>query len=143
MAGPPDIFLKFMNTTHRVMLKVSGGRLGWNMGKMPVVELTTTGRKSGEKRSVMLTAPIVDGDDVVLVASKGGRDTHPLWYLNLQAQPEVEIVMDGTTRAMRARTADAEERKVLWPQITSSYKGYAGYQEKTDREIPVVILEPR
>ena len=83
------------------------------MGKMPVVELTTSGRKSGEKRSVMLTAPIVDGDDVVLVASKGGRDTHPLWYLNLQAQPEVEIVMDGTTRAMRARTADAEERKVL------------------------------
>ena len=143
MAGPPDAFLKFMNLVHQGVRKVSGGRLGDKLGSMPVVELTTTGRKSGEKRTVLLTSPIVDGDDVVLVASKGGRDTHPLWYLNLVAQPDVEIKMAGTTRPMRARTADAEERKVLWPRITSSYKGYAGYEKKTDREIPVVILEPR
>ena len=143
MAGPPDIALKFMNLTHRVVLKLTGGRVGTKLGPMPVVELTTTGRKSGEKRTVLLTAPIVDGDDVVIVASKGGRDTHPLWYLNLQAEPNVDIKMAGKARAMRARTADAEERKVLWPQITSTYKGYAGYQTKTDREIPVVILEPR
>ena len=143
MPAPPDAFLKFMNTLHKTVLKVSGGRIGGKLGKMPVVELTTVGRKSGEKRTIMLTAPIVDGDDVVLVASKGGADTHPAWYLNLQAQPDVDIVMGGKHRAMRARTADAEERKVLWPQITSTYKGYAGYQTKTDREIPVVILEPR
>jgi deazaflavin-dependent oxidoreductase (nitroreductase family) len=143
MSGPPEALLKFANVAHKTLLKVSGGKLGWKMGKMPVVELTTIGRKSGEKRTIMLTAPIVDGDDVVLVASKGGADSHPAWYLNLQAQPEVDIVMGGKARAMRARTADAEERKVLWPQITSTYKGYAGYQTKTDREIPVVILEPR
>ena len=77
MAGPPDIFLKFMNGSHRVLLKVSGGRLGHKFGNMPVVELTTTGRKSGEKRSVMLTAPIVDGDDVVVVASRAGATATP------------------------------------------------------------------
>ena len=140
---PSDASLKFMNAAHRALLKVTGGRLGTKFGSMPVVELTTTGRKSGEKRTVMLTAPIVDGDKVVIVASKGGRDTNPLWYLNLQADPEVDIKVGGKDRAMTARTASSEERADMWPRITKAYKGYAGYQTKTDREIPVVILEPR
>ncbi|HEX7133115.1 MAG TPA: nitroreductase/quinone reductase family protein, partial [Iamia sp.] len=80
---------------------------------------------------------------VVLVASKGGDDRDPLWYGNLVAQPDVEVTIAGTTTPMRARTATAEERAELWPRITTAYKGYAGYQKRTDREIPVVICEPR
>jgi deazaflavin-dependent oxidoreductase (nitroreductase family) len=109
---------------------------------MPVVKLETTGRKTGQRRTTMLTAPVWDDGKVVLVASKGGYDKHPVWYLNLQAQPQVTITMLGRTRDMVARTASADEKAELWPQIVSAYKGYAGYQKRTDRDIPVVILEP-
>ena len=94
-------------------------------------------------RSTLLTAPVHSEDRIVLVASKGGDDRNPLWYENLRANPDVEITIDGTTRAMRARTASPEEKAELWPQITSAYKGYAGYQKRTTREIPVVICEAR
>jgi len=91
----------------------------------------------------MLSVPIIEGDLMVLVASFGGDDRHPAWYLNLQANPEVRVTMSGTTRTMVARTATEEERAELWPQITSAYGGYARYQERTERQIPAVILEPR
>ncbi|HEX2578249.1 MAG TPA: nitroreductase/quinone reductase family protein, partial [Aquihabitans sp.] len=111
--------------------------------KMPVVELTTTGRKSGQPRTVMLTVPVQEGDTLVIVASKGGEDRHPAWYVNLLADPEVSVKRrEGAPVAMRARVADADERARLWPRITAAYRGYAGYQEKTDREIPVVLLDP-
>jgi deazaflavin-dependent oxidoreductase (nitroreductase family) len=110
---------------------------------MPVVELVTTGRRSGKERSTMLAVPVVDGDRLVLVASFGGDDRHPAWYLNLQANPEVHATIAGSTRAMIARTATEEERAELWPRITSTFEGYARYQERTRRPIPVVILEPR
>ena len=133
-----------MNTAHRVLLKVSFGKLGWKAGSMPVLELTTIGRKSGQARAVMLTSPIQDGDTVVIVASKGGEDTHPAWYLNLVANPDVEVALAGAAkRPYAARVADAEERAELWPRVTSSYDNYAGYQRKTDREIPLVLLTPR
>src|SRR5215218_5741823 len=92
--------------------------------------------------ATMLSVPIIEGDLMVLVASFGGDDRHPAWYLNLQANPEVRVTMSGTTRTMIARTATEEERAELWPQITSAYGGYARYQERTERQIPVVILEP-
>ena len=138
-----DIASKVMSTSHRVVLRLSGGRVLNTAFGMPVVELHTTGRKSGARRSTMLTTPIRGDDRVVLIASKGGDDRDPDWYRNLVANPDVEITMDGTTRKMRARTASPEEKANLWPQITESHKGYAGYQQQTSRDIPVVICEPR
>jgi deazaflavin-dependent oxidoreductase (nitroreductase family) len=140
---PSDLQLKVMNGVHRVLLAVSFGHFGWSALGMPVLELTTIGRKSGQRRSVMLTSPWQDGDTYAIVASRGGDDVHPAWFLNLQADPDVEVAIRGTKRPMRARVADAEERARLWPIITAAHANYAGYQTKTDREIPVVLLEPR
>jgi deazaflavin-dependent oxidoreductase (nitroreductase family) len=140
---PTDLQLKAMNAFHRFLITASFGRVGWSGGKMPVLELTTTGRKSGQPRSVMLTAPVVEGPTFVIVASRGGDDTHPAWFLNLQDNPEVLVKLkDGGPQPMRARIADAEERGRLWPLITADHKNYADYQTKTEREIPVVLLEP-
>lgn len=138
-----DGVTKTMNVVHRAALRATGGRLGTKVFGMPAVELHTTGRKSGQRRSVMLTAPILEPGRVVLVASKGGDDRHPDWYRNLVDQPDVEITQDGDTKPMRARTADPAEKAELWPTIVAAYKGYAGYQRRTDRDIPVVICEPR
>jgi deazaflavin-dependent oxidoreductase (nitroreductase family) len=140
---PNDLFLKTANTMHRALLKVSGGRMGWDAGKMPVLQLTTTGRKSGQARTVMLTTPHQDGDTIVIVASKGGDDQHPAWFLNLRDEPRVEVEMrDQAKHEMTARIATADERAELWPVITGKYENYAGYQTKTDREIPLVLLDP-
>lgn len=140
---PSDGLLKGMNAIHRVIMAVTGGRAGWQLGVMPVVELTTIGRKSGEKRTVLLTSPVQEGDDVVIVASRGGDDHHPAWYLNLVANPQVEARIKGGQRcAMVARTATPEERKRWWPRVEAAYKGYRSYQQKTSREIPLVVLSP-
>ena len=138
-----DGVTKTMNIVHRAALRVTGGRVGTKVFGMPAVELHTIGRKSGQRRSVMLTAPIQEPDRVVLVASKGGDDRHPDWYRNLVDHPDVELTQGGVTTPMRARTAEAAEKADLWPQIVAAYKGYAGYQRRTDRVIPVVICEPR
>jgi deazaflavin-dependent oxidoreductase (nitroreductase family) len=110
---------------------------------MEVVELHTIGSKSGQTRATMLTSPVHDENRVVLVASKGGNDRNPQWYGNLTANPDVEVVIGGKTKKLRARTASAEERQELWPQIVATYKGYDRYQDKTARHIPVVICETR
>lgn len=140
---PSDLALKAMNGAHRLLVRISGGRVGYDAMGMPVLELTTIGRKSGEARSVMLTAPLhVDGHPVV-VASRGGDDRHPAWYLNLRERPDVEVSLKGGPRTpMRARIVEAEERARLWPQIAGKYANYAGYQRRTEREIPLVVLEP-
>ncbi len=138
-----DETAKLFTSFHRAVFRASQGKVFGKFGGMPVVELTTTGRKSGKPRSTMLTAPVADADRLVLVASYGGDDRDPAWYLNLKANPEVTATTGGSTRKMVARTASAGEKDELWPKITSKYKGYAGYQKKTDRPIPVVILEPR
>jgi deazaflavin-dependent oxidoreductase (nitroreductase family) len=140
---PTDATLKTMNALHRAMLKVSFGHLGWKGMGMPVLELTTIGRKSGQPRTVMLTSPLTDGDAIVIVASRGGDDHHPAWFLNLQDQPDVEVVMQGGPKQkMHARVATPDERAALWPKVTADHQNYAGYQTKTDREIPLVLLEP-
>jgi deazaflavin-dependent oxidoreductase (nitroreductase family) len=139
---PSDLVLKTMNVVHRTLLTVTGGRFGWETAKMPVLRLTTTGRKTGRPRSVMLTSPVQRGDSLVIVASRGGDDQHPAWFLNLQADPTVEVETKGVTRAMTARLATPEERAALWPEVTKAYKGYAGYQDRTAREIPLVFLDP-
>jgi len=140
---PSDAMLKGMNAIHRGLLKVSGGRLGWTAGKMPVLELTTTGRKSGEKRAVMLTSPHQDGESILIVASRGGDDTHPAWFLNLRDDPSVGVAMGGKdSKPYTARILSSEERSGLWDTVTAKYTNYGGYQEKTDREIPLVFLDP-
>lgn len=132
-----------LNDTHRRILKLTRGRLGWHAYGMPMLELTTTGRKSGEKRVTMLSSPLQLGDTIVVIASRGGDDAHPAWYLNLLEHPEVEVVFQGApVKRMRARVANADERKELWPRVTKGHANYAGYQRKTEREIPVVLLEP-
>ena len=138
-----DTGFKVLNAVHRSTLRLSGGRLGRTGYGMSVVELHTVGRKTGQARVTVLTSPVHDKDRVVLVASKFGDDRNPQWYGNLTANPDVEIVIDGQRRQLRARTASADERAELWLQILGAYKGYGAYQEKTDREIPVVICEPR
>jgi deazaflavin-dependent oxidoreductase (nitroreductase family) len=135
--------LKAMNAIHRGLLKISGGRIGWKTGGMSVVELTTTGRKSGQRHTVMLTSPVQEGDVIVVVASRGGDDHHPAWFLNLRDHPDVEVAVGGKPKqAMRARVATPEERAALWPRVTTAYKGYGNYQTKTKREIPLALLEP-
>ncbi len=141
---PSDLMLKSMNLVHRGLLKLSFGKVGWDAGGMPVLELTTIGRTSGQPRSVMLTSPVQDGDALVVVASRGGDDHHPAWFLNLQANPTVQVVWKGQPKVtMQASVADADERARLWPQVTAGYTNYANYQSKTDREIPLVLLTPQ
>lgn len=135
-----DQAAKVVTLTHRTVFDVTSGRVLGSIAGMPAVKLTTTGRKSGATRTVMLTVPVrTDDDEIVLVASYGGDDRYPAWYHNLGANPEVEVVTLGEKYTAIARTATDDEKASLWPKVTASYKGYAGYQTKTDRQIPLVI----
>ena len=140
--NPKDVLAKVITTVHRALYDLSGGRLGGDLLQMPVLKLTTTGRKSGERRTTMLTAAHEIGDSVVIVASYGGDSRHPAWYLNLVDDPEVQVEMRGASRAMRARVVDGTERDELWTEITTRHRNYADYQRRTSREIPVVVLDP-
>lgn len=139
-----------MTALHRALLRLSGGRLGRRLGAMPVIDLTTTGRSSGLPRTTILTVPHREplpdgqpGERLIVIASRGGDDAQPAWYLNLVAEPTVHVAPWGEhPEPYRARTANASERARLWPLAVTAYRGYAQYQRKTEREIPVVILEP-
>jgi deazaflavin-dependent oxidoreductase (nitroreductase family) len=137
-----DLAAHYGTAVHKVIYRVSGGRIGGKGYGMPVVVLTTTGRKTGKRRETVLTSPVQDDGAVVLVASYGGDDRHPTWYLNLRDDPDVELELRGEKRSYKARTASPEEKADLWPRVVAAHKGYAGYQTKTDRDIPLVILEP-
>jgi deazaflavin-dependent oxidoreductase (nitroreductase family) len=118
----------------------TGGEEGHLWNGVPTLLLTTTGRRTGEQR----TAPLIygrDGDAYVVVASKGGHPDHPGWYHNLSATPEVELQVGDEVFPARAHTADAQERARLWPQLTGIWPDYDAYQAKTEREIPLVVLE--
>ncbi len=107
---------------------------------MPILLLTTRGRKSGKER----TTPLMftrDGDNLVLIASVGGAPKNPAWYWNLQGQ-DADVQIGSEHRRVRARDAVGEERERLWAEMVSLYPGYAEYQKKTTRQIPVVVLEP-
>ncbi len=140
---PSDLPFKAMNRVHRLLLGASGGRLGWHFYGMPVIELTTNGRKSGQPRTTMLTSPYREESTIVVVASRGGDDTNPAWFLNLRDDPKV-MVKQGPQPAesMIAEIADTSERARIWPIIASKHRNYAGYQRKTHREIPLVLLRP-
>jgi deazaflavin-dependent oxidoreductase (nitroreductase family) len=118
----------------------TGGEVGHIWNGVPALLLTTTGRRTGEQR----TTPLIygrDGDAYVVVASKGGHPQHPAWYLNLTADPEVELQVKDEVFAARARTATAEERPRLWQQMAGIWPAYDDYAAKTTREIPIVVLE--
>jgi deazaflavin-dependent oxidoreductase (nitroreductase family) len=140
---PSDFGFKIMNGVHHGLLWITGGRLGWEAQHMPVLELTTIGRKSGRPHSVMLTSPVQDGTTLIVVASRGGGEQSPAWLLNLQDNPEVDVALKGSAKQrMRARVASAEERVRLWPLVVADHRNYANYQAKTSRQIPLVLLEP-
>jgi deazaflavin-dependent oxidoreductase (nitroreductase family) len=132
--------IKTLSAIHRSAYAASGGRLGHRIAGMPVLLLTTVGRRTGRRRQVPLTYFEEDGA-IVLVASYGGRPHNPAWFDNLVANPAVEVVIGTDRRGMRARSATADERSRLWPRIVDTYDGYAKYQAKTTREIPLAVLE--
>lgn len=137
-----NVFIRGMSTLNIWVYRLSGGKIGGRFLRgAPVCLLTMTGRKSGRR----LTTPLIylaDGPRVVLVASKGGMANNPLWYANLVANPRCEIEIGRERRAMTARTANAEEKQALWPRLVAIYRDYDDYQARTDRDIPVVILDP-
>lgn len=134
--------LRLANRFNTSLLRWSGGRIG---GRTPsgvtLCLLTTTGRRSGEPRTVALLY-LQHGEDVLLVASQAGMPNFPAWYLNLSANPEVSIRIGKQTRPYVARTATPEEREELWPKLVERFPRFAGYQERTERVIPVIICSP-
>jgi F420H(2)-dependent quinone reductase len=136
-----NLRFRIFGGVHNGIYRLSGGRLGGKVGKAPVLLLTTTGRKSGKSR----TQPLLytqAGEGYTVIASKGGAPAHPLWYLNLQANPLAEVTVGSETRKVRARDAEGEERDRLWRSLTDLYSGYDKYAQKTERRIPVVVLDP-
>jgi F420H(2)-dependent quinone reductase len=134
-----DTFSRVATTLHTQLIKRTGGKLGGRMFKQPMMLLTTTGRRSGQPRTTPLLC-IRDGDRYLAIGSYGGDDRTPQWVQNLQANPDASIELEGETIPVRARIATPEEKKALWPKATAAYKGYDGYQRRTSRDIPVVIL---
>ncbi|MEN0138239.1 MAG: nitroreductase family deazaflavin-dependent oxidoreductase [Rhodococcus sp. (in: high G+C Gram-positive bacteria)] len=155
-APPPGLdskwtasFIKWMSKVNVVLYRRTGGRLGskWRVGSafprgLPVCLLTTTGRKSGEPRISPLLF-LEDGDRIILVASQGGLPKHPMWYLNLRANPQVTVQVKSRVRPMTAEVADPGERARLWPRLVDMYADFDNYQAWTDRTIPVVVCTPR
>jgi F420H(2)-dependent quinone reductase len=128
---------------HVLAYRATGGLVGHRVpGAPPMLLLDHVGAKSGKHRTTPL-AYLGDGEDLVLVASKGGSPRHPAWFHNLRAYPDTTVQVGSGRRAVRARVATAEEPARLWPKVVQMYPGYRHYQRRTEREIPLVILEPR
>ncbi len=133
--------LRIAGKLHGALYTRTAGRLGGTLRGGPVLLLTTTGRKTGQERTRPLSYLRI-GDEVVLVASAAGASRHPAWYLNLRSNPRVRIQQGGVTRTMVARSAEGDDRSQLWEWVVRQYPVAAGYQRRTGREIPVVILRP-
>lgn len=132
--------VRLLGRLHVRLYRLTGGRLVGRIVKSPVLLLTTIGRRSGRRRTTPLLY-VRDGEQLAIVASFGGHPTHPVWYLNLTANPEVRVQIGRERFAMTARTANGEERERLWRQFVEMYAGYARYKARTSREIPIVLLE--
>ncbi|CAN5593614.1 nitroreductase/quinone reductase family protein [soil metagenome] len=133
-------FWERATSVHSAAYKLSGGRLGGKAYGAPVVLVDSVGRKSGKRRTHPLLC-VEDGDDLVILASKGGIDKHPAWYLNLMASPETDVNWRGEKRHVRVRQVEGSERERLWDKAVGVYRGWAHYQSRTNREIPVLVLE--
>ena len=131
--------VKTLSAMHRAIYSASGGRVGNRIAGMPVLLLTTVGRRTGKRRTSPLTYFEEDGA-IVLVASYGGRPYNPAWFENLIAAGGGEVTIGRESREVRAHRATPDERARLWPRIVGTYDGYAKYQARTPREIPLVLL---
>jgi F420H(2)-dependent quinone reductase len=141
LSGPARLAWKLGSGAHAGVYRATGGKLFGRMGKSPILLLNTVGRKSGKKR----TSPLLyamDGEDFVVIASKGGASAHPAWYLNLMATPEATVEIEDREVRVRAEEADSEEKSRLWQKMVEMYPAYDAYQEKTEREIPLLVLRP-
>jgi deazaflavin-dependent oxidoreductase (nitroreductase family) len=134
------ILFLIATTVHGGLYRISGGRIGARAAGLPVMLLTTTGRRSGKRRTVPLSF-LEDGDAYVLIGSRGGSPQHPAWYLNLLVNPDVSVQIGRDHSGLRARRASPEEEERLWPKVLASSPGYGRYRAKTSREIPLVLLE--
>jgi F420H(2)-dependent quinone reductase len=134
--------MKSISGTHNALYRASGGRIGGRLLGMPVLLLITKGRRSGKPRIIPLLY-LCDGEALVVVASNGGSDYVPAWWLNLRANPDAEVEIGRGRTRVRARQASPSEHARLWPEFTSRVSAYADYANRTTREIPVVMLEPR
>jgi F420H(2)-dependent quinone reductase len=135
-----NLKFRILGGLHVGVYRLTGGKVGGKIGKLRVLLLTTTGRKSGQPRTQPLVYTRV-GDGYAVIASKGGAARHPLWYLNVQANPQAQVTVGRETRDVRARDAEGEERERLWRALADLYPGYERYAQKTSRRIPVVVLE--
>ena len=124
---------------HVSLYRLTSGKVG---GGEHLLILTTTGRKSGVERDTPLFF-FTDEDRYIIIASNGGAPKHPVWWLNLQSNPQAKIQIDSRVISVTAQQADAEERKRLWAIIAEKYKNFVEYQKRADREIPIVVLTPR
>ena len=134
-------FLDVFSGLNVGLYRASGGRIGGRMGRAPVLLLHHVGRRSGQRRVTPLLF-LPDGERLVVVGSKGGAARHPAWYRNLLAHPETEVEVARRRVRVRAREASADERAALWPRLLDIYPSYGIYQDRTDRTLPVVVLEP-
>jgi F420H(2)-dependent quinone reductase len=130
-----------MTRAHTAVYRLSHGRIAGTRGGAPVLLLHHSGRKSGKQRVSPLIY-VADGDDLVVVGSKGGSHKHPAWFLNLREMSETKVEVGGEKRRVSVRVASPEERERLWPRAVEIYSDYANYQQRTEREIPLVILSP-
>ncbi|WTW99493.1 nitroreductase family deazaflavin-dependent oxidoreductase [Streptomycetaceae bacterium NBC_01309] len=135
----PDLTL--VGAEHVRRYRETGGEVGYEWNGVTALLLTTTGRTTGEPRTSALIFG-ADDDRLVVIASQGGAPTHPQWYRNLLAQPRVEVQVKDRRIAAVARTAEGAERERLWGLMVGLWPNYDAYQERTDRSIPVVVLEP-
>ena len=138
-----NVAIRYMSRLNKFFYRLSGGKiLGTWMRGGAIGILVHKGRKSGQTFSSPLVY-LPDGQRLIVIASKGGMPKHPLWYLNLRANPDCEFEIGSTKRSYRARTASPDEKKALWPRILAMNPDFDGYQARTTRDIPVVILDPR
>jgi deazaflavin-dependent oxidoreductase (nitroreductase family) len=131
----------YLGALHRTLYRVSGGRFGAYIWGLPIVLLTTTGRQSGRPRTVPLCS-LQSGESYVVIASYGGLDRSPAWWLNLQRDPRATLQHGSSIRSVVAREATGGERERLWAEVTAIAPGYLAYERRTTRRIPVVLLEP-
>ena len=138
----PDAVFRLVSAYHVFWYRVTGGMIGHRVGPTRTLLLEHVGARSGKRYTSPLTYGR-DGENFVLVASRGGSARHPAWYTNLVAHPDADVQVGPRRLKVRARTASPEEKPRLWKLMLREWPGYADYQRSTDREIPVVVLEPR
>jgi deazaflavin-dependent oxidoreductase (nitroreductase family) len=133
--------IRLASDLNRCLYRATGGVIGGRFGKIDILLLSTTGRKTARRRTTPLLY-VKDGEDFVVIGSNGGDDRHPDWWVNLRANPHGQVQVGWARTAVTARKASPNEKARLWPRIIDVYRGYDEYQKHTTREIPVVILTP-